>query len=135
MPYACNCYYRLAAKEPALYFMSAMSSRHAQQICSNPRVAGTIHAEHHDVSELQSMQFLGYCVPVRPGPAGDPNWPANRKPSQAHETALEDYVQSFAEALRVPGSFFRIEISGLKFTNNRVSFGHKVLWNWPASEK
>lgn len=47
-----------------LYFLSTRSTVHCRNLLANPKVAGTVYAEHQEWKTLKGIQLRGVAVPV-----------------------------------------------------------------------
>lgn len=105
---------------PTLYFLSAPSTRHGQNVEANPRVALTVQEDYRDWRSIRGIQAEGTC----------------RRLDGAHrDAAIERYQSKFpvvgsdappeiARALDKI-AWYAVEPVRMYFIDNSVSFGHR----------
>lgn len=113
-PYCCSVFYAFMPKEQALVITSSKETKHIKDTCHNMFVAGSIHLETEEIGKIQGLQFQGMLYE----PAGE-EW---RKAKLA-------YLKRFPYALLSGSSIWLIRFSFLKYTDNRLGFGKKLVWN------
>lgn len=119
-PYCANAFYVFLEKEQMLVFMSHENTRHIQDALLQNVVAGTIATETENVEIIQGIQFTGEF----------------KKLSGNYLTrAKEKYFKRFSFDQMVTGGFFGIELTYIKMTDNRWSFGKKLIWEKSESTK
>jgi uncharacterized protein YhbP (UPF0306 family) len=105
-----------------LYFLSAPTSRHARNIESAPRVAGTIQEESGDWREIQGVQLEGEAVRI----AGPEQVAARLRYGEKFPLVanLASAPQEIVRALeRV--AWYRLLPSRLYFIDNSRGLGHR----------
>jgi uncharacterized protein YhbP (UPF0306 family) len=119
VPYCSNMFYTLLEKEFCLVFTSANDTRHIIEVSQNPIVAGSIVLETETVGKIQGLQFCGKMINVT---------------GKLKTKAITAYLKRFPYAV-LSGTPIRIvEITYAKFTDNRLGFGKKIIWEKISSE-
>lgn len=111
--HAINCFFAFDAELKLLYFKSSEGSNHDDLVFSGNGVAGAILPDMISVNALHGMQFRGNTLL----PAMIDN----------ERTALV-YGGKFRFSRLLPGYFWAVRLVFVKFTDNRVRFGHKISW-------
>lgn len=103
-----------------LYFLSAESTRHVQNIVHNPRVAATIQEDYEDWQEIRGIQLEGLV---------------HRLSGAARETAIERYRAKFPFIFDGAGDevtaalarvqWFHLQPDRFYFVDNTRGFGHR----------
>ncbi|WP_331774566.1 hypothetical protein [Sulfurospirillum sp. 1612] len=105
--YSASCFYAFL-DEPARFIIASKGeSKHIAMVSKNHHVAGTIHLETQEIGKIQGVQFQGIWRKAR------------MKESQA-------YLLRFPYASVMVPKLWCIEISYIKFTDNRFGFGEKL---------
>ncbi|MBI3395134.1 MAG: pyridoxamine 5'-phosphate oxidase family protein [Spirochaetia bacterium] len=111
-PYSAPLFYIfLNAGVPALVFASSPETRHMVEAAENARAAGAVYVDTRSVAQIQGVQCTGRVVSA----ALDSN-------------AVERYTTAFPEIMSIGAPLWRLEIDFLKYTDNRISFAHKRIW-------
>lgn len=113
MPYCANCFYVYLKNENAFVFTSDNATKHVQQAIKNERVAGSVVLETSVIGKIQGIQFTGRMFL----PDGDLAKTANRK-----------YMLRYPFAKLMDTQLWVLEIDFIKFTDNRLGFGKKLIW-------
>ena len=111
--HAVNCFFAFDAELMLLYFKSSEGSNHDDLVFSGNGVVGGILPDMISVNALHGMQFRGNTVP--PGAIDS-------------DRATRIYGGKFGFSRFLPGYFWAVKLAFVKFTDNRVRFGHKVIW-------
>ena len=112
-PYCASCYYAFEPTENLLVFKSDADTRHIEDALKNNRVAGTILPDKITKAKVKGVQFNGNFMKAD-----------GRIGSKAKET----YLKKFPVAGLFRGDIWVIEITRVKFTDNTLVFGKKLLW-------
>jgi uncharacterized protein YhbP (UPF0306 family) len=112
-PYCSNMFYTLLEKEFCLVFISDKNTRHIAETLRNPIVAGSIVLETEIVGKIQGLQFCGTMT--------EPSGKLKAK-------AIMAYLKRFPYAVLSGTPVWIIEITYTKFTDNRLGFGKKLVW-------
>lgn len=112
-PYCCNCFYIYLEDENKLVFMSSPDTKHIQDIESIPNVAASIVLETETVGKIRGLQINGTAFE----PEGE-----------LASIAKKAYLKRFPYAVLKKGDLWILDITFLKFTDNRLGFGKKLHW-------
>ena len=108
-----NCFYAFAESMNALVFISHGNTKHYQLLTQNPYVSGTIAAQTKNVVHIQGVQYTGKTV--------TPEGPQSKE-------ANSIYYKRFPFARFVRAKLWVLEIDFLKYTDNSLGFGKKIIW-------
>ncbi len=118
-PWAAAVFY--ASERFDLYFLSAPSTRHAQDLAASPRAAATIQDDHRGWEDIRGVQLEGTAVPVV-------------AQELARVQALYGAKYPFLAEGRAPPAvvaalatvrWWRLRPTSLYFVDNTVAFGHR----------
>lgn len=109
-PYCSNAFYCYDAERNLLIFTSDMATRHAQQMARNPCVAVSVVLETKVVGRVEGLQLCG-------------------KAARADEAARRAYLRRFPYAALAELTLWAIAPDFMKFTDNTLGFGKKLIWN------
>ena len=113
IPYSANCFYVYFEDENMLVFTSDHSTKHAQDALIQKNVAGSIVLETSVVGKIQGVQFQGEMYE----PEDD-----------LLKRVKARYLKRFPVAMLMKTNLWVVELSFLKFTDNRLGFGKKLTW-------
>jgi uncharacterized protein YhbP (UPF0306 family) len=108
-----NCFYAYLEEENCLIFTSDISTRHINDAIINPSVAGSIVLETTIVGKIQGIQFQGMLLK-----------PENEKLDKVKKR----YLHRFPIANLMDTTFWSLELTLIKMTDNRLGFGKKLFW-------
>ena len=108
-PYCCNAFYAYDKASGAFIFTTELSTHHGKMMAENERVAASILLESRTVGKIQGLQITGK---VKPAIDGD----------------KMRYIKDFPYAVVADLSLWRLEAEMMKFTDNRLGFGKKLIW-------
>lgn len=108
--YCSNAFYCYDAERNLLIFTSDMATHHAQQMARNPCVAASVVLETKVVGRVQGLQLCG-------------------KAERADEAARRAYLKRFPYAVLAELTLWAIAPDFMKFTDNTLGFGKKLIWN------
>lgn len=108
-PYCCNAFYAYDKASGAFIFTTDLSTHHGKMMAENERVAASILLETRTVGKIQGLQITGK---VKPAIDGD----------------KMRYIKDFPYAVVADLSPWRLEAEMMKFTDNRLGFGKKLIW-------
>lgn len=111
--YCSNLFYAWLADEHAFVFTSSAGTLHMRQIARNPRAGGSVVLETRTVGKVQGVQFTGYVAD-----------PSDELLSQARRA----YLKRFPYAALSDLELRVLVVDFLKFTDNRLGFGKKLIW-------
>jgi uncharacterized protein YhbP (UPF0306 family) len=111
---ACSLFYAYLPYEHSFIVASSEDTHHIEQIKQNPKIAGNILLETHEVGKIQGLQFRGTFEPLR-------------------EAGLKrSYFKRFPYALAMNPRLWQIKVDYFKMTDNRLGFGKKLIWQAPS---
>ena len=112
-PYCASCYYAFVPQRNLLVFKSEVDTQHIEDALANNRVAGTILPDKIDKTKIRGIQFSGIF----------------RKPEGSElEIAQKTYLKRYPVATLFRGNIWVIELTRIKFTDNALLKGRKILW-------
>ena len=113
-PLCFNCFYAYDEQEQLLYFKSGTDTRHSLNLSLNPKVGGTILPDKMNKFHIRGVQFEGIVLLSGNG-------------LQAKQ-ASGRYYQTHPMALAMPGEIWIVQLNRIKFTDNSLGFGKKLIW-------
>ena len=113
VPYCANMFYVFMEEENMLAFTSEKKTRHIAEVERNNKIAGAIALETETIGLIRGLQIQGLMYK----PVGN----LRRKATLA-------YLKRFPYALLKGSSVWVIELTFMKFTDNRLGFGKKIIW-------
>jgi uncharacterized protein len=112
-PWCANCFYSYRQEDQTLIFTSDTHTRHMEEILLNPFVAGSIVLETRIIGKIQGIQFEGNV----------------RKLEDEDEKIYRiHYLKRFPFAILADTSIWVLQLTLIKFTDNRLGFGKKIIW-------
>jgi hypothetical protein len=112
-PYCSSCFYVFIEKENTFLVTSDMDTRHIKEVLDQPAISGAIALETTMVGKIQGVQFTGTMTLIE-----------GEEFSKAKSLYLKRFpVASFAELV-----LWRLDPDYLKYTDNRLGFGKKMIW-------
>ncbi|HMO32079.1 MAG TPA: pyridoxamine 5'-phosphate oxidase family protein [Lacibacter sp.] len=112
-PYCASCYYAFVPGDNLLVFKSDEDTQHIEDALRNNQVAGTVLPDKLEKTKIRGIQFSG----VFRKPEGSEKAKAERK-----------YLSKYPVATLFRGTIWVIELSRIKFTDNALLKGRKILW-------
>jgi uncharacterized protein YhbP (UPF0306 family) len=107
---ACSLFYVYDAKKKSFIVASSEETLHIKQVMVNPHVAGNILLETKAVGKIQGLQFRG-------------------KMSRTEDKEQKRlYFKHFPYAVALAPVLWSIEVDFFKYTDNRLGFGRKLIW-------
>ena len=111
--YCCSCFYVYIEDGNKFLITSDKDTRHIADAMKQPYVSGAIALETTMVGKIQGIQFTGIMTELK----GD------------HlAKAKTDYIKRFPVAAFAELLIWRIDPDFIKFTDNRLGFGKKMIW-------
>lgn len=108
-----NCFYAFDEANYNLIFISHGNTKHYKVLVKTPQVSGTIAAQTNNVTHIQGVQFLGKTV----SPTGT-----------NMQNASYLYYNRFPFAKFVMAKIWVLELEYVKYTDNTLGFGKKLIW-------
>ena len=109
-PYCAACFYAYDKERNRLIFTSDDSTRHAQQMLENAKVAVGITLETRIVGKVQGVQICGVA-------------------SRGDDGDKRLYIKRFPYAALAPLNIWAVEPTFIKLTDNTLGFGKKLIWS------
>ncbi len=113
-PWCANCFYVYIKEKNLFVFTSDESTKHIKDIMVQDLVAGSVVLETSIVGKIKGLQFRGKIK--RP----------DRLLLKKVRTA---YLKRFPVAMLMKTTLWVVEATVLKYTDNRLGFGKKLIWN------
>lgn len=104
-----NCFYAYDRKRNLFIFTSDSATRHGSEMSFNSRVALSVVRETRIVGCVQGAQIVGNAHP-------------------ADDEAHKAYIKRFPYAVVAPLTLWMVEPTLIKFTDNTLGFGKKLIW-------
>ena len=117
-PWCATCFYVYLEEENALVFTTDLKTRHGQEFLKNSKVAGTVALETKIIGKIQGIQFRG----IVSEPVGE-----------LADKAQKAYIRRFPVAMLMDTHLWVVTLTHIKFTDNRLGFGKKLVWDRPAN--
>jgi len=119
-PWCANCFYTYLEEENALVFTSDEETRHLREALMNSNVAGSIVLETEAIGKIQGIQFEGMLL----------------KPGETSKSKYKKaYLKRFPYAIVSSSPIWGIVLTHIKFTDNRLGFGKKLIWKTELNEQ
>lgn len=112
-PWCANCFYSYLENENVLVFTSGNETRHIAEIKANSVVAASIVLETRVVGKIQGLQIEGEVY---------------KPDGEFADTIKYNYLKRFPFAILMDTTLWALKIKYLKFTDNRLGFGKKIIW-------
>ena len=113
-PWCASVFYVFMEEDAALVFTSAPTTRHITEGQRNQKVAGTIALETELIGLIRGVQFSGILQePAEP---------------EIKRKALRAFLMRFPYAVLHRSPIWLLELHEVKFTDNRLGFGKKIMW-------
>ncbi len=113
IPYCANCFYVYSEENNMLIFTSDYETKHIKDVLKQHIVAGSIVLETNVIGKIQGVQFQGKISE----PKGD-----------LLKKVKSRYLKRFPVAMLMKTTLWVVELTFLKFTDNRLGFGKKLIW-------
>lgn len=120
IPYCANCFYVYFEDKNMLVFTTDHETKHAKDTIEQDIVAGSIVLETNVVGKIQGLQLQGKMY---------------KPEKELLKKVKARYLKRFPVAMLMKTNLWVVELSFLKFTDNRLGFGKKLIWGTEASEK
>jgi len=113
LPWCAHCFYAYMEEKNWLVFTSDDQTEHVSNALVTPEVSGGIVLETSVVGKIQGIQFRGEM----------------HRPDQNEGKMVKlAYLKRFPFAVLMDTSFWILELTYLKMTDNRLGFGKKLIW-------
>lgn len=108
-----HCFYIYSPEHVSFFFASEHSTQHIKNICRNSYVGASIVLESSMVGRLRGLQIQGLVTP----------------PDEAMLKEVRTaYHRAFPISRAMPLQLWQLMPTTMKFTDNRLGFGRKTLW-------
>jgi uncharacterized protein YhbP (UPF0306 family) len=112
-PWCANCFYVYLPDENSLVFTSDNDTKHIKYASHNIYVAGSIVLETSIIGKIQGIQFQGIIS----------------EPKDSHyDKVRKEYIKRFPIAMLMDTTLWVVDLTYIKFTDNRLGFGNKIVW-------
>ncbi|MBN2520542.1 MAG: pyridoxamine 5'-phosphate oxidase family protein [Bacteroidales bacterium] len=112
-PYCANCFYVYIKDENILVFTSDKTTKHIKDTKEQNLVAGSIALETKIIGKIRGVQFQGFIE--------QPKGEYLKKVKKA-------YLKRFPIAMLMKTTLWTVELTFIKYTDNRMGFGKKLIW-------
>ncbi len=112
-PYCANCFYVYLEDENVFVFTSDLETKHIQDVELQNKVAASIVLETTMVGKIQGIQLTGILF-----------MPEN----ELKQKISKAYLKKYPFAVLMKTTLWVLEPDFLKFTDNRLGFGKKLIW-------
>jgi hypothetical protein len=112
-PWCANCFYVYLEEENALVFTTDPKTRHGKEFLMNMHVAGSVVLETKIIGRIRGIQFQGTV--------SEPS-------AEMAEKVKSAYLWRFPVAMLMDTHLWVVKLSFIKFTDNRLGFGKKLVW-------
>ncbi|HNW96899.1 MAG TPA: hypothetical protein PKK00_00645 [Bacteroidales bacterium] len=113
IPYCCSCFYVYNEKENYFLVTSDKNTRHISEVVIQPHVSGAIALETTMIGKIQGIQFTGTMKEVK---------------QEEFNIEKIKYIKRFPIAAFAELLLWRIVPDFIKFTDNRLGLGKKMIW-------
>ena len=110
VPYCAACFYAYDNQRNVIIFTSDDTTTHATQMAQNSNVALAINLDTKVVGRVQGIQICGIA-------------------RRGEECDKAEYIKRFPFAAVAPLNIWVVEPTFMKFTDNTLGFGKKLIWN------
>ncbi len=108
--FSCSVFYVFNEDEVSFVFASDEKTEHMQNISKNKKVSCSIHLETKEVGTIRGLQVKAEVI-------------------QGDKEDKQRYLKAFPYARVMPNlQIWKMEVGRLKYTDNRLGFGKKELW-------
>lgn len=112
-PWCASCFYVYLQDENALVFTTDLKTRHGNEFLQNRNVAGSVALETNIIGKIRGIQFQG----IVSEPAG-----------VMAEKSRNAYLKRFPVAMLMETHLWVVQLTLIKYTDNRLGFGKKLIW-------
>ncbi|MDR2814582.1 MAG: pyridoxamine 5'-phosphate oxidase family protein [Prevotellaceae bacterium] len=116
-PYCCSLFYAYMEKEGCFVFSSESATKHVRDLSHNIFVSANIVLETEVVGKIQGLQLQGLVYRLQDDTA---------------KAARRAYMRRFPYAALLNTTFWILEPTWAKLTDNRFGFGKKLTWKKDA---
>lgn len=113
-PYCASCFYVYDEIKNLFIFTSDYSTKHIKDIENQKKVAGAIALETTMIGKIRGIQFTGSITELK---------------DSLFDEAKKAYIKRFPIARLATLNLWAVSPDFIKFTDNRLGFGKKLIWN------
>ncbi len=113
IPYCANCFYVYNKEDNCFICLSDTNTKHISDLLYLTKVAGSIVLETKTVGKIQGLQF---------------NATIEQPLEDAYKKAKHLYLKKYPYAVLSNTQIWCIRPYFLKYTDNRLGFGKKIIW-------
>ena len=117
-PWCCSCFYVYDEKTSKFLITSDFDTRHISEVLKQPAVSGAVALETTMVGKIQGIQFSGTMTQIK---------------DEEFNTSKKAYIRRFPVAAFAELQLWSIIPDFIKFTDNRLGFGKKMIWQKKSS--
>lgn len=112
-PWCSNCFYVFDNELNAFIYTTSDDTRHGQEAIKNENVSASIVLETGIVGKIRGLQIQGKM----------------KKPlGESYKFAKSRYLKKFPYARLMETNIWILEPNFMKYTDNRLGFGTKLIW-------
>ncbi|HHH6086300.1 TPA: YhbP family protein [Escherichia coli] len=115
-----NAFYLFDADKVAFYLLTEEKTRHAQMSGPKAHVAGTVNGQPQTIALIRGVQFKGLIRLLE---------------DEESHLIRQIYNRRFPIARMLSTPVWEIRIDEIKFTDNTLGFGKKLVWQRPITEQ
>ncbi len=108
------CFYVFDAENAQLIVFTSRTTQHGANMAAQPNVAGTIAGQPHSIAKISGIQFTAQAVLLADDAAG--------------ERAKSLFYKAHPSALAMKSDAWALRLATVKFTDNKLVFAKKTLW-------
>ena len=135
-PWVAHCFYAFMEKEACLVFTTDDDTRHGMEMSENPKLAAGIAWETKVVGQVRGAQVSGRALKVERSNGRTVERSEDVKqldlatfpPFNLSTAAKAAYLHRFPYAAAMKLNLWVLVIDTIKYTDNRMGFGKKLLW-------
>lgn len=116
-PYCCSLFYAYMEDEGCFVFSSESNTKHVRDLSHNMFAGACIALETEAIGKIQGIQVQGLVY---------------RPKDALAKAARKVYMRRFPYAALLETTFWVLEPTWAKFTDNRLGFGKKLIWEREA---
>ncbi len=111
LPQSSTLFFAYSGEDVAFIIASDKKTEHIRNILENDKVSGTIALETKVVGKIEGIQFKGAISAVK-----------DKKDKKL-------YFHSFPYAIAMNPTLWKIKLTHIKLTDNKLGFATKLIWN------
>ncbi len=117
-PWCCSCFYVYDDKLNKFLTTSDLDTRHIAEVMKQPMVSGAVALETTMIGKIQGVQFTGTMTQIK---------------GEEYNLSKKAYIRRFPVAAFAELQLWSIIPDFIKFTDNRLGFGKKMIWQNKSS--